>query len=113
MGSYIKASALRLCLFAMAAFLAFGVTTATAQAAPRTPAADDVAVAADCNYVVVAWATGVRSGRGTQYPVVRTKFRGEHMTGPAPCVATSGWFRVYLSTGSYGYVPQADVRYTG
>lgn len=105
---------LRTATFAAAALMALGVGAATSQAAPAAAVASDVSVAADCGYVVTAARTSIRSGPGTQYPVVRTKVRGERMTGPAPCVPTSnGWWVVYLSTGGYGFVPRGDARFTG
>ncbi|MCE6997312.1 SH3 domain-containing protein [Saccharothrix sp. S26] len=104
----------RLTLIAAAVFLALGVGTASAQATPRLAVADDVAIAADCNYVVVVPVSRIRSGPGTQYSVVRTKYQGDRLTGPAYCVPTSnGWWVVYLSTGGLGYAPKADLRYTG
>ncbi|MEU5259231.1 hypothetical protein [Amycolatopsis sp. NPDC021455] len=93
--------------------LAFSAA-ATAQAAPAAPATatSSDGVTADCTYVAIR-NTVVRSGAGVQYPVVRTKTTGQHMTGPAPCLAFNGWFTVYLSTGTLGYTPAADVRYVG
>ncbi|MEV4049889.1 SH3 domain-containing protein [Amycolatopsis sp. NPDC049688] len=95
----------------LAVVLAFSAA-ATAQAAPAAPAAvlSGDGVTADCTYVAIR-NTVVRSGPGTEYPVVRTKTAGQHMTGPALCVASNGWFRVYLSTGTLGYTPAADVRF--
>jgi uncharacterized protein YgiM (DUF1202 family) len=104
----------RTATFAAAALMALGAGAATAQAAPTATGTGEVSVAADCNYVVVATRTSIRSGPGTSYPVVRTKVKGEHLTGPAYCVPTSnGWWVVYLSTGGLGYAPKADLRYTG
>lgn len=112
MSSNGKMARLGLSVAGMAAVLAFGAVGA-AQAAP-TPAiaatSGDVAVAADCTYVAIR-NTVVRSGPGTQHPIVRTKKKGQHMTGPAPCVAVGSWYKVYLSTGTYGYTPVADVRF--
>jgi len=94
-------------LAVLAVALCFGVV-APAQAAPAP--SGDVTIAADCTYVAIR-NTVVRSGPGTQYPIVRTKTTGQHMTGPAPCVAVGSWYKVYLSTGTYGYTPVADSRF--
>ncbi|WP_086664732.1 hypothetical protein [Lentzea kentuckyensis] len=104
----------RTATFAAAALMALGVGVTAAQAAPSAAGTGEVSVAADCNYVVVATRTSIRSGPGTSYPVVRTKVKGEHLTGPATCVpVNNAWWEVYLSTGGYGYAPKADLRYTG
>lgn len=110
MSSNGRAARLGLSVAGMAAALVFSAVGA-AQATPAIAATSgQVAVAADCTYVAIR-DTVVRSGPGTQYPIVRTKKKGQHMTGPAPCVATGSWFKVYLSTGTYGYTPVADVRF--
>jgi uncharacterized protein YgiM (DUF1202 family) len=101
-------------LAGLAVVLAFSAV-GTSQAAPTAASAatsGDVVAAADCTYVAIR-NTVVRSGAGTQHPIVRTKSKGQHMTGPAPCVAIGSWFKVYLSTGTYGYVPAADARVAG
>ncbi|MEU7527697.1 hypothetical protein AB0A74_18325 [Saccharothrix sp. NPDC042600] len=115
MGKHTKAALVRLGVLLAAVFTVLGVGTAAAQAAPRVDtAAGDVTVTAACNYVVIATKTYIRSGPGTQYSIVRTKYKGDRMTGPAPCVPTSnGWWLVYLSTGGIAYASTADVRYTG
>lgn len=112
MSSSSKAVRRGLGLTGLAVALAF-TAAATAQAAPAAftaAGAGEVVAAADCTYVAIR-NTVVRSGPGTQYPIVRTKTKGQQMTGPAPCLASNGWFRVYLSTGTLGYTPAADVRF--
>lgn len=105
---------LRTGVFATAALMALGVGAATSQATPSAAGTGEVSVAADCNYVVVAARTIIRSGPGNQYTALRTKVKGEHMTGPALCLPTSnGWWYVYLSTGGIGFASTADVHYTG
>lgn len=110
MSSNGKLARLGVSVAAVAAVLSFGAVGA-AQAAPAVSATSgDVTVAADCTYEAIR-NTVVRSGPGTQHPIVRTKKKGQHMTGPAPCIATGSWYKVYLSTGTYGYTPVADVRF--
>ncbi|MFD4636344.1 hypothetical protein ACFWN2_03450 [Lentzea sp. NPDC058436] len=98
-------------LTGLAVALAF-TAAATAQAAPATTteAGTGVEAAAACTYVAIR-DTVVRSGPGTQHPIVRTKKKGQQMTGPSLCLATNGWYTVYLSTGTLGYTPAADVRF--
>ncbi|MCS7478048.1 hypothetical protein ACFFQW_11140 [Umezawaea endophytica] len=110
MSSNSKAVRRGLGLASLAVALAFSAV-GTAQAAPSEPSGS-VVVAADCTYVAIR-DTVVRSGPGVQHPIVRRKTKGQHMTGPALCLASNGWFRVYLSTGTLGYAPAADVRVAG
>jgi hypothetical protein len=114
MSSNGKAVRRGLGLAGLAAVLTFSAA-GIAQAAPvattvATPG--DVVISADCTYVAIR-NTVVRTGAGVEYPIARRKTKGQHMTGPAPCVASNGWFKVYLSTGTYGYTPAADSRVTG
>ncbi len=111
MSSHSEAVRRGLGVAGLAVVLAFSAV-ATAQAAPTAAAAPTSSdgVTADCTYVAIR-NTVVRSGAGVEYPIVRTKTTGQHMTGPSPCLASNGWFRVYLSTGTFGYTPAADVRF--
>lgn len=110
MSSNGKAVRRGLGLTGLAAVLAFSVA-GIAQAAPAATSGD-VAISADCTYVAIR-NTVVRTGPGVEHPIARRKTKGQHMTGPTPCLASNGWFRVYLSTGTYGFTPAADSRVTG